>query len=317
MPFRLTAPACLLALSLVVAVTLLLLPERHFDTAKGAAGEALRPGQQAVLRLRAWAGSGVGRLKSHFDTARALAESERRRKQLEKENRRLRAELQTKKNRPGDVPEKMPEGADQPLLAGRCVNARVLGHQAKAFLVDQQILDVGLGDGVRRDALVVDSPESLIDQGCSAGVEADQLVLSQGRVWGKVVGVGPETSTVRTVTEPGYRDLVRLADPSGKDGPLRLGPEGILEGTGEPLARIRLVEVTEPVSVGDAVYSAGGAGILPRPLLYGHVARVERPVGAAHWEIWMQPAAGISRPQQVAVLRAELNPARIARKEKF
>ncbi len=79
-----------------------------------------------------------------------------------------------------------------------------------------------------------------------------------------------------------------------------------------PMARVRLVEVTRPVSVGDLVYTAAEKGVLPAPLLYGRVVRLQRPIGAAHWEIWMQPALAADEPQQVAVLRTELNPSRLA-----
>jgi hypothetical protein len=53
--------------------------------------------------------------------------------------------------------------------------------------------------------------------------------------------------------------------------------------------------------------------VLPEPLLCGRVARVERPVGAAHWEIWMQPAMAADEPTRVSVLTIELSPARLAR----
>jgi hypothetical protein len=60
------------------------------------------------------------------------------------------------------------------------------------------------------------------------------------------------------------------------------------------------------------VFSAAARGILPDPLLYGRIARLERPTGAAHWEIWMEPAVAESAPETVAVLRAELSPLRVA-----
>ena len=125
-------------------------------------------------------------------------------------------------------------------------------------------------------------------------------------MWGKIVELGSHASVVRGVTEPGYRDLVGLGDSAGT--------EGMLEGTGQPLVRIRLVAVTEPVSVGDRVYTATGKGVLPVPLLYGRIVRLQRPVGAAYWEIWMQPAVA-EEPERVAVLRVELNPLRVAEKE--
>ena len=80
---------------------------------------------------------------------------------------------------------------------------------------------------------------------------------------------------------------------------------------GKPVVDL-LVEVTEAVSVGDLVFSAAARGILPDPLLYGRITRVERPTGAAHWEIWMEPAVAHLVPETVAVLRAELSPLRVA-----
>ena len=109
------------------------------------------------------------------------------------------------------------------------------------------------------------------------------------------------------------RDVVRLAAATPSGAAPRLGSEGVLEGTGEPLARVRLIPVTEPVEVGDEVYTGAAAGVLARPLLYGRVVRVERPIGAAHWEIWMEPAVD-GRPERVAVLRIELNPRRVGQR---
>ncbi len=70
--------------------------------------------------------------------------------------------------------------------------------------------------------------------------------------------------------------------------------------------------MTEPVSIGDLVYSLHGQGILPRPILCGRVVRLERPVGATHWEIWVEPALAVREPDCVLVLKAELNAARAA-----
>jgi len=79
------------------------------------------------------------------------------------------------------------------------------------------------------------------------------------------------------------------------------------------LPRIRLVDAAEPLSVGDPVYTVAGKGVFPTPLLYGQVAELDRPVGAAHWEIRMQPAI-VDQPERVAVVRTELNPIRVAAK---
>ena len=312
----LTAPAASLAVGLLLAVCLFAVPVERSSAVKSAAAALLKPCQEWMLVLRQRGRHIADRTKSHFDTADKLSESQLRLQQLEEENCRLSAELETFRSQPPGTPENTSARGSDPLFETRAVRARVLGHQARAYLADHHLLDVGDSSGVAPSAMVVDLPPGLIDQGTNRSIEADQIVLSRGRVWGKIVEVGPHTSSVKTATEPGYRDLVRLADSKSRPDDRGAGPQGILEGCGEPLARIRLVEVTEPVAIGDAVFSAADKGLLPNPMLYGHVVRLERPVGAAHWEIWMQPAVGPDEPSEVVVLKTELNPARVARNEK-
>jgi cell shape-determining protein MreC len=315
----LTSPAGTLGVGLTVAITLALLPGRLSGSIRGAAGTLLRPGQVAASGLRRHGAQAATRIKSHFQTAARLAEAETELKRLRQENGRLAAELAATRGPPfGRCPvpgERAPRsrpsdatgdpGDDHArLLLARCVPARVLGRQARAFLGRHHLLDVGSQAGIEPGALVVDD-SGLIDRGRDAGLAPGQLVLAGQQVWGKIVELGSQTSVVRSVAAAGYRDLVRLGDPRG--------PQGILEGTGEPLARVRLVEVTEPVAVGDPVYTAAGKGVLPGPLLYGRIVRLERPKGAADWEIWMQPAVA-GEPERVAVLRTELNPLRVAEK---
>lgn len=299
-----TRPVAILGAALAVAVVLLLLPVRCTATIKGAVQASLGPGRRVAMALRRHSGRVTAGAKGHFHTAAQLAEAQEELQRLESENRRLTDKLDNAASRPADPARPAEDDDLQRLLRVRYVPARVLGHQARAFLQRQALLDVGTAAGVQQDSLVVGTPEALIDRGSDAALLPDWLVLSGARVWGKIVEVGRYTSAVRTVTEPGYRDLVRL----GVHGNRRAGPEGILEGTGRPLARIRLVDVTEPVAVGDSVWTASGKGLLPEPLLYGRVVRLERPVGAAHWEIWMQPAVTPGEVEEVVVLQAELNP---------
>jgi len=297
------SPAGTLVVGLALAVVFMLLPAPWTAAIEGHAAALLRPGQVGVLGLREHGRRIVGRARGHFDTARKLAQAEAERDRLAEENRRLAAELAVAESQPSRREREPDQGHARRLLNARCVKARVLGQLAQTFLGRQHLVDAGSESGVPPDALVIDVPPGLIDQGGEVGVNAGQLVLDEGRVWGKVVRVGHLTSVVRTMTEPGYRDLVCLGES---------GPQGILEGTGEPLARVRLVDVTEPVAVGDAVYSIAGKGFLAEPLLCGRVVRLERPVGAAHWEIWMQPAVDPHRTDEVAVLTIEVDPLRVA-----
>jgi cell shape-determining protein MreC len=328
--FRLLTPAHALGLALAAAVLLALLPARWTDPLRSGAMTALRPAQQGAAALRQFSAQTSGRVRSHFQSADRLAEVEVELDRLREENYRLAAELTATQGRPrvkGDspifvdtrtatVPRPASADDDDPagrLLLAQCIHARVLGRQARAFLARRQLIDVGAASGVEPGDLVVDLP-ALIDRGSDADLRPGQLVLSGRRVWGKIVHLGPNTSSVRGVTEPGYRDLVFLADPDHAEPASASRPiQGLLEGTGEPLARVRMVDVTAPVSVGDLVYTAAGKGLLPSPLLCGRIVRLEQPAGAAHWEIWMEPAVS-AEPDRVAVLRTELNPLRVAGK---
>lgn len=297
----------MLGAGVVMSIGLMLIPDRWIEPVRGWTQSALRPGQAGVQELRKRGGPILATLRSQSDLATRLARSEADRERLEEENHRLAAELAESRSRAAGRVNNTPDR----LLTSQYVPARTLGQQARAFLMRRNILDAGSQAGIEPNALVIDPRPALLDRGSDAQLRAGQKVISQGRVWGKIAAVGPLTSTVQCVTESGYRDLVAIGGPRG-DETSRTRPQGILEGTGEPLARIRLVEVTQPVAVGDLVYSASATDLTPEPLLYGQVTRVERPVGAAHWDIWMEPTISSGRPERVVVLQAELNPARVA-----
>ena len=303
---RLTSPAAALVMGLVLAVGLMLVPPCWSAAAKGHVLGWLRPAQTAVLSFRQQGSRLLARATAQFGTAARLVEAERQQQRVVEENRRLAAQLALAASGQLGSEPAPEEASSDGLLTARCVEARVLGQLARAFLGRHHLVDIGSEAGIQSDAPVVQAPPQIVDQGRDAGLQPGQLVLSRGHVCGKVVQVGRYVSMVQTLTEPGYRDLVRLG---------LSGPEGVLEGTGEPLVRIRLVEVTEPVTVGDVVFSTAGKGVLSEPLVYGRVVRVERSVGAAHWDIWMQPAVDPTRTDRLAVLRIELNPLRVASRE--
>jgi rod shape-determining protein MreC len=149
----------------------------------------------------------------------------------------------------------------------------------------------------------------MIDAGGDMGLENGGLVLAGRRVWGRIASVGPYTSAVERISDPGYRDTVQIGHVD--DRRLKLGPRGMLVGAGGSLAKIELVETSQPVAIDDQVYTADD-GVLRTPLLYGKVVKLQRTAGNPYWEIWMEPAAGGDEPRTVAVLRMELNPSRVA-----
>lgn len=302
-------PAVVLAIALLGCAVLLCLPERLRGPIKGRAADWLRPAQQAVLQARS-AGRRLGEgLDRHF---RASADADRLESELARlaeENRRLAAELSALRLAVDAPPGALAAGS---LLRPRPVEARVLGRQALAWLGRAQMLDVGRSAGAENGTLVLAPSPVVLDCGHDRSVKPGHLVLGENCVWGRIAEVGRYTSLVRGLLDPGYRDVVQIVGQKAAARGARHGPPGVLEGTGGPRAKISRVEVTEPVEVGDLVFTAAESGLLARPVLYGQVARVERPVGSACWDIWMEPAAGNRVPDRLLVLTAELNSARTA-----
>ncbi|MCC7086001.1 MAG: rod shape-determining protein MreC [Pirellulales bacterium] len=321
----LTAPATALAATVFVSVVLARLPEAKTQPLRNAWRETLRPGELVLAAGRDWLLAARDKVRdavannSNPSAPRIAALSER--------VRRLELDLLIERNRQAlSPPFNLPQGdvtlaghvttnEATPLVVARSVSARVLGRQAKAFLVDREILDLGKLKSVQPKALVVDADEAIdlsqvVDRGADAGIKPNRLVLSGRRIWGRIAAVGPHTSTLQRTNDAGYRDLAQLA--SLQNGRLQFSARGILVGTGQQYCKLEQVETTEPVTVGDLVFTADD-GVLDSPLLYGRVTKLERKPGAAHWEIWVEPAVTSSAaPARVAILQFELNPTRLS-----
>lgn len=333
---RPAGPAICLAACLAGSLALALLPPAHRAPLKDTAATVLRPAQQAT----AWLGRRADRLRqaasNHWRTCQKLARAQAEIRRLRRQREELARRIATLRRKPDDTAspdcEAAAEGRNHALLRPKHVAARPLGWQARAFLARRQLLDVGLQDGVQAGGLVLVGPQldplqvagaetpasashgtGLVDRGEDYRLRPGALVLGDDCVLGKIAEVGAHASSVVRVTDVGYRDLVQLAGAPSGEARAPSGPQGILEGVGQKLARIRLVDVTEPVAVGEAVYATSARGVVDYPPLYGRVAKVRRAVGAAHWEIWMEPAAAPPMPPEVAVLVPELNPARVGR----
>ena len=80
------------------------------------------------------------------------------------------------------------------------------------------------------------------------------------------------------------------------------------QGQGTPSGRgvCRLKNVTEPVAVGDQVYTAESDGVLRFPMYYGVISAAELPPAANEWEVEVTPAAAACEPGEVEILRLKL-----------
>ena len=340
---RLASPRAMLGAVLAASAAAAPLPPQTIAPVRQGWETMLRPAQSGVQRGVDFARAGVDWCRGALASADRLSAAESETARLAEQARQLKAELELVRGRPlsgasGDLATDQSANsssgpATDPLFQADAISARVLGRQAQSYLKSRDLLDAGSRAGVFRGALVLDDNADggsksadaagnhpdvksalvrrpVIDAGADFGLAADGLVLAGRRVWGKIASVGPYTSVVRRACEPGYRDAVQLGHVDGRR--LQLGPRGLLVGTGESLCRVEMVEVSQPVAIGDEVYTCDD-GVPHAPLLYGRVVRLERSAGQPHWQIWMEPAVGSDEPRSVAVLQIDLNPARVAK----
>ena len=285
----------------VLAVGLFCSPKQWSDPVKAWVQQALRPGVVVADRAVTWGSDAKRWATGAVASAEKVAQLERELEQLRNERNEWQAkfdaltvaacwakqELEDKQN-----------GAED-LLKVDGLEARVLGTQAYAWLTPEELLDVGHSQGVKEDALVVQGNRFLVDQGEQTGAKLGDRVLLGASVLGRLKTVGRHTSVVQRVTAPQFRDVVQLARLDGTK--IQLGPQGLLAGTGDG-CEVRLVEVSQPVSVGDLVLAAGTEGLSTWPLVYGKVSQVKYPAGGFYCQITVEPAVHFSF-DRVTILR--------------
>lgn len=299
---------------LALALVLAFLPNELTAQLRGLWQTALRPSLQITADLK----QQTAELRDRWQGADALGEqldaAQQQLAELEAENRRLANQLLDLQRSLALAEQRGADSDDlQPLVVPRFVEARVIGQQGRALLNQLSVIDAGRAEQILPESLVLDGSDAVLDLGDDAHLKHGHLVLDGYRVWGKVVEVGPRVSRMMPVDAAEFRDIVLIVDAEDSD---REHGRGMLEGAGEGTCRIRLVDITQPVVVGDRVYSAVAVDELAPKLLYGVVEQVEREPGAPHWDIRVRPALTNETPTRVTVLTSELNPVRLANRPK-
>ena len=156
------------------------------------------------------------------------------------------------------------------------VPARVVGFGSTSPFAETVVLDVGSDDGVR----------------------VDQAVTSGRGLVGRTVRVGPTTTTVALVTDPGVSVGARLSR-----APRSFG---LLQGTGRAEdgagMQLRLVEgAGEQVRVGDALVTAGSEAFEPG-VPVGRVTAVEPPAGGRTGTATVEPLADLAELDLLQVI---------------
>lgn len=249
-------PRLLLVLLLLTALTLTALDAREgspFDGVRSGADAVLGPAQRTVGRV-------VGAVDG------GSAEQER----LEQENARLRSELA----RTDDLRRRVEE-LDALLR---------LKDYGTYPLVPARVTAVGASFGFGRTVT--------IDAGSRDGVRAGQTVVDGDGLVGRTLRVGPFTSTVLLLTDPGSTVGARLT---------RAGTVGLATGTDDGL----LFELVEGgrVAEGDALLTTGSSTYVPG-VPVGRVVSVEASTSALVTTARVEPFVDLSSLDLVGVVTA-------------
>ena len=324
---RRSASACGFLL-LLTAGAISQLPEEVSGGFRRTVRDLLVPGQRLVLAMQQqWpaslpelsfspgrsleaAGADARTSSSAVDSATtATSQSELRlhARKLEAENAALRQELEELR-RQSALP--VDPGTTLPLLMPEMIEARLLGQRAASLWREGGLLDQGTHSGIRESSLVLADESPLLDQGQTSGLAPGQPVFAGRTVLGRVQQAGRWSSTLLPVTDPRFRGLAQLVRQTAA-GTVSAG-QGILEGQGEKNCLLRFVDATEPVTPGDAVFTAADESDVPWPMYYGRVVRATLPKGAAWWEIEVEPASRSLHPRVVQILTTAVNPARLS-----
>ncbi|MCS6816706.1 MAG: rod shape-determining protein MreC [Blastocatellia bacterium] len=158
-------------------------------------------------------------------------------------------------------------------LPVRTIAARVIGRDTSVWF-QSLIVNRGARHGVRSGAAVI-TPEGLV---------------------GRVIEVGPTVARVQLITD----------ERSGVGAAIGILEEtraiGVVVGSNEALCRMRYVPGSEPVREGEMVYTTGQDGIYPRGLPIGRVIAVRRGSALVSHDILIEPAARLSRLEEVLIL---------------
>ena len=270
-----------LAILVLISITLIVFDLRGGDSGPTrplrAAGETfLGSAERAMATV-------VVPVRGLLDSLGALGDTDARIAQLEADNARLQAELDTVANDRARV-------ADLEALLG-------LVSANDYETVPAQVVAVGPAQGFAWTVT--------IDAGSRDGIERDMSVISGAGLVGRTIDVGPTTSTVLLIVDATSSVGGRLSGTS---------QIGIVSGTGrQDSLTMQLLDPLAVVDVGDVVVSFGSEGGRPYApgIPIGIVTEMRGTEGQLTRSAILEPYADISRLDIVGVvLRAPESPPR-------
>ena len=137
----------------------------------------------------------------------------------------------------------------------------------------------------------------VINKGQKNGIVINQPVMSFSNLVGKVIEVASRTAKVLLISDANSR-VVSLIQ--------RTRVEGMLEGIGNGLCRIKYLPVNADVKLGDVVISAGVGGVYPKGLIIGNIESIRIERGGIYKSGIVKPVSLLSGLEEVLCLKSNL-----------
>lgn len=153
----------------------------------------------------------------------------------------------------------------------------------------------GIGGRIIGQDAAFESLGFYLNLGSEEGVRERMPVVTPDGIVGTVLRVFRHSSVFLALLDPAHdvdgfivRSRARL----------------IVEGKGKPLlARLKYLDRSEDVRVGDEVLTSGLDGVFPKGLRIGFVVKVDRPRAGVTQDAELRPAVDLGRLEEVTVLR--------------
>lgn len=136
----------------------------------------------------------------------------------------------------------------------------------------------------------------IIDKGTDEGLSASLPVVTDQGVVGRVIEPSWNVSRVLLVTD--YNSNIDAIVQGSR-------AQGIMQGGGQQFARLKYVQRTDEVKVGDTVVTSGLGGVFPKGLVLGTVVVAEKGEKGLFQNVEVKPAVDFTKLEEVLVLIPE------------
>lgn len=136
----------------------------------------------------------------------------------------------------------------------------------------------------------------IIDKGVTDGIYINQPVMNFAGIIGKIIEADKGTAKILLISDINSRVVVKIQ---------RARQEGMLEGLGRGMCRLKYLPLDAEVEIGDVVVSAGMGGVYPKGLVVGKVESVRIEQGESYKSCIIRPEAPLSDIEEALCLKSD------------